>query len=141
MIGRTLSPYKILQKLGSGGMGEVYAAEDTELGRKVALKVLPPETASNEERRKRFEREARAVATLNHPNIVTVYSVEQSDGVHFITMELVEEKTLTEKLPKKGLPLNTAWKKPPTSGWWNSNKKNSHPRRCVLPHTRWPVPE
>jgi serine/threonine protein kinase len=106
MIGRTLSHYKILHKLGSGGMGEVYAAEDTKLGRKVALKVLPPETASNEERLERFEREARAVAALNHPNIVTVFSVEESEGVHFITMELVEGKTLTELIPKKGLPLN-----------------------------------
>jgi serine/threonine protein kinase len=106
MIGRTLSHYRILHKLGSGGMGEVYAAEDTKPGRKVALKVLPPETASNAERLERFEREARVVAALNHPNIVTLYSVEESEGVHFITMELVEGKTLTELIPKKGLPLN-----------------------------------
>jgi serine/threonine protein kinase len=116
MIGRTLSHYRILHKLGSGGMGEVYAAEDTKLGRKVALKVLPPETASNAERLERFEQEARVVAALNHPNIVTVFSVEECEDVHFITMELVEGKTLTELIPKNpptprlrragGLPLN-----------------------------------
>ena len=105
MIGKTLSHYKVLEKLGSGGMGEVYVAEDTKLSRKVALKVLPPEMASGE-RRMRFEREAKAVAALNHPNIVTIHSVEESEGVHFITMELVKGKTVTELIPKKGLPLN-----------------------------------
>ncbi len=106
MIGQTLAHYKILEKIGSGGMGEVYLAEDTKLDRKVALKVLPPEMAESEERRARFKREAKAIAALNHPNIVTVHSVEEADGVHFITMELVQGKTLTELIPKKGLPLN-----------------------------------
>ncbi len=101
MIGQNLSHYNILEKLGSGGMGEVYVAEDTKLSRKVALKVLPPEVATGE-RRMRFEREAKAVAALNHPNIVTVFSVEESDGIHFITMELVKGKTLSELIPKKG---------------------------------------
>ena len=105
MIGQTLSHYKILEKLGSGGMGEVYVAEDTKLGRQVALKVLPPEMATDE-RLMRFEREAKAVAALDHPNIVTIYSVEESEGVHFNTMQLVKGKTLTELIPKKGLPLN-----------------------------------
>jgi serine/threonine protein kinase len=105
MIGRTLSHYKILQKLGSGGMGDVYLAEDSDLGRQIALKVLPPDLAESEERRARFQREAKAVAALNHPHIVTVHSVEQADGVHFITMELVRGKTLSEVIPKKGLPL------------------------------------
>ena len=105
MVGRTLSHYKVLEKLGSGGMGEVYVAEDAKLSRQVALKVLPPEMASSE-RRMRFEREAKAVAALNHPNIVHVYSVEEAEGIHFITMELVRGKTLSELIPQKGLPLN-----------------------------------
>jgi Tol biopolymer transport system component len=105
MVGRTLSRYKILEKLGSGGMGEVYVAEDAKLGRRVALKVLPPEMATGE-RRMRFEREAQAIAALNHPNIVHIYSVEESEGVYFITMELVKGKTLTELIPKNGLPLH-----------------------------------
>ena len=81
-------------------------AEDPKLSRKVALKVLPPEMAARPERLMRFEREAKAVAALNHPNIVTIYSVEEADGLHFLTMELVEGKTLSELIPKKGLPLN-----------------------------------
>ncbi len=105
MIGRTLSHYKILQKLGSGGMGDVYLAEDSDLGRQIALKVLPPELAESEERRSRFQREAKAVAALNHPHIVTVHSVEEAEGVHFITMELVRGKTLSEVIPRKGLSL------------------------------------
>lgn len=105
MIGRTLGHFRVIEKLGEGGMGDVYLAEDTKLARKVALKVLPEEMAS-ETRLARFEREARAVAALNHPNIVHVYSVEQVDGVHFITMELVRGKTLTELLPKHGFPLS-----------------------------------
>jgi Tol biopolymer transport system component len=87
-------------------MGEVYVAEDTKLQRRVALKVLPEEMAADPERRARFEREARAVAALNHPNIVTVHSVEEADGVHFITMELVEGKTLAKMLPKNGFALS-----------------------------------
>ena len=106
MIGTTLSHYKIREKLGSGGMGDVYVAEDTELGRKVALKVLPSEVAESEERRARFKREARAIAALNHPNIVTVYSVEEADGVHFMTMELVRGKMLTELQPQNGFALS-----------------------------------
>ena len=105
MIGRTLSHYTILEKLGSGGMGDVYVAEDTELSRKVALKVLPAEMAESEERRARFKREAKAIASLNHPNIVHVYSVEDAEGVHFITMELVSGKTLSSLIPKHGMPL------------------------------------
>jgi serine/threonine protein kinase/sugar lactone lactonase YvrE len=105
MIGRTLSHYKILQKLGSGGMGDVYLAEDSDLGRQIALKVLPSDLAESEERRSRFKREAKAVAALNHPHIVTVHSVEEAEGVHFITMELVRGKTLSELIPRKGLSL------------------------------------
>jgi Tol biopolymer transport system component/serine/threonine protein kinase len=106
MIGTSLSHYRIVEKLGSGGMGEVYVAEDTKLSRRVALKVLPPEMAENAERRARFEREAKAVAALDHPNIVTIHSVEEAEGVHFYTMQLVKGKTLTELISKKGMSLN-----------------------------------
>lgn len=106
MIGTTLSHYEIVETLGSGGMGDVYVAEDTELGRKVALKVLPAEMAESEERRARFKREARAIAALNHPNIVTVHSVEEADGVHFMTMELVRGKRLSELQPRNGFALS-----------------------------------
>ena len=106
LIGQTLAHYEVVRPLGKGGMGEVYVAEDTKLGRRVALKVLPEEMAADPERRARFEREARAVAALSHPNIVTVHSVEEADGVHFITMELVEGKTLAKILPKNGFALS-----------------------------------
>jgi TolB-like protein/Flp pilus assembly protein TadD len=105
MIGRTLQHYEVLEKLGSGGMGEVYVARDTKLNRQVALKVLPPELSGHVDRRRRFEREAQAVAALNHPNIVTLHSVEESDGIHFLTMELVEGETLTQAIPHGGMTL------------------------------------
>ncbi len=94
-----LGAYEILSAIGAGGMGEVYVAEDAKLSRKVALKVLPLEMAARPERLMRFEREAKAVAALNHPNIVTIHSVEEADGLHFLTMELVEGKTLSEGFP------------------------------------------
>ena len=105
MIGTTLGHYRVLEKLGTGGMGEVYAAEDTRLQRRVALKRLPAEMAADPDRLHRFQREARAVAALNHPNIVTIYAVEEADGIQFLTMELVEGKTLAEAIPKGGMPL------------------------------------
>ena len=86
MHDKTLNHYRILRQIGKGGMGEVYVAEDLKLTRKIALKILPPTMADNPERLERFEREAQAVASLNHPNIVTIHSVEEADGVHFITM-------------------------------------------------------
>jgi non-specific serine/threonine protein kinase len=107
LIGRTLSHYRILEKLGEGGMGEVYAAEDTSLGRKVALKVLPLEMATKADRLQRFRREARTVASLNHPNIVTIHSVEEADGIPFLTMELVEGESLGDRVTPGGLPLKT----------------------------------
>ncbi|HXI02827.1 MAG TPA: protein kinase, partial [Candidatus Saccharimonadales bacterium] len=105
MIGRTLAHYRITAGIGSGGMGEVYRATDTRLGRDVALKVLPAEMASSPERLERFRREARAVAALNHPHIVTIHSVEEADGVHFLTMELVEGKALDKLLAGGALSL------------------------------------
>ncbi|HVS04468.1 MAG TPA: protein kinase [Thermoanaerobaculia bacterium] len=105
LIGRTLSHYRITELLGEGGMGEVYRAEDSSLGREVALKVLPAEVAGDADRLARFQREARAVAALNHPNIVTIHSVEEAEGVHFLTMELVAGKTLDQRIPAGGMPL------------------------------------
>ena len=87
-------------------MGEVYLARDSRLNRDVALKVLPADLAKDAERRMRFEREAQAIAALNHPNIVTIHSVEQADETHFIIMELVEGKTLTQVIPQGGIPLD-----------------------------------
>jgi TolB-like protein/tRNA A-37 threonylcarbamoyl transferase component Bud32/Flp pilus assembly protein TadD len=105
MIGETLSHYRILEQLGKGGMGEVYLAEDTTLKRKVALKVLPPELATSQERLERFQREAESLASLNHPNIVTIHTVEEDGGVRFLTMEWVEGQTLADLMGKGGIPL------------------------------------
>ena len=106
MIGRTLAHYHITAAIGAGGMGEVYRATDTKLGRDVALKVLPAEMASSPERLERFQREAKALAALDHPGIVTVYSVEEADGVHFLTMQLVEGQPLDRVIPEgAGLPV------------------------------------
>jgi serine/threonine protein kinase len=104
LIGRTLAHYRITAAIGAGGMGEVYRATDTKLGRDVALKVLPAEMASSPERLERFRREARAVAALNHPHIVTIHSVEEADGVHFLTMELVEGQPLDHLIAEGVLP-------------------------------------
>ncbi len=105
MIPAVLAHYRIVRPIGAGGMGEVFLAEDKKLGRQVALKVLALAQAADPERRARFEREARAVAALNHPNIITIYSVEEQDGILFMTMELVEGKTLAEAIPPGGLSV------------------------------------
>ncbi len=105
MIGTTISQYKIVSKLGEGGMGEVYLAEDTELGRQVALKVLPQAMAEDPERLERFQREAKAIAALNHPNIVTIYHVEEAEGQRLLIMELVEGESLDKLLTPGGLAL------------------------------------
>ena len=103
--GARLGAYEIRSPLGAGGMGEVYQAYDPRLRRSVALKVLPEAVAADAEHRKRFEREARAIAALSHPNIVTIYSVEEADGVQFLTMELVEGRPLTALMPRDGFPI------------------------------------
>jgi serine/threonine protein kinase/Tfp pilus assembly protein PilF len=105
LIDRTLAHYHITAAIGAGGMGEVYRATDTKLGRDVALKVLPAEMARDPQRLMRFQREARAVAALNHPHIVTIFSVEQADDVHFLTMEFVEGHPLDRLIPEGGLPV------------------------------------
>ena len=107
--GASLGQYRIERKLGEGGMGQVYRALDTRLGRAVALKVLPASMARDPGRLARFQREARSVAALNHPHIVTLYSVEEVDGVHFLTMELVEGQPLDRLIPEGGLPLDRIW--------------------------------
>ncbi len=105
MIGRTLSHYRITAKLGEGGMGEVYLALDTELEREVALKLLPAAMAGDADRIERFRREARAIAALDHPGIVTVHSVEEVDGLRFLVMERITGRSLDRLLPAEGLPL------------------------------------
>jgi serine/threonine protein kinase/Tol biopolymer transport system component len=100
-----LGPYEIVAPLGAGGMGEVYRARDTRLDREVAIKVLPSELSSDGDRLKRFEKEARAASSLNHPNIVTIYEVERIDSTSFIVMELVEGKTLREVIADTPLPI------------------------------------
>ena len=105
--GRKLLHYRLVEKLGAGGMGEVYVAEDTTLNRKVALKVLPPEMAS-EERRMRFEREARLLASLNHTNIATIHGLEEHEGVHFLVLELVPGETLAEHVARGPLSMDDA---------------------------------
>ncbi len=106
LVGRKLAHYRISTVIGAGGMGEVYRATDTKLGRDVALKVLPSDMAADPDRLARFQREARAVAALNHPNVVTVYSVEEADDVHFITMELIEGHALDRLISTDGLPVD-----------------------------------
>ena len=110
MIGQTVGHYRILEKLGAGGMGEVYRAEDLTLKRQVALKVLPSEVAGSQEKLDRFRREAETLAALDHPNIVTLYSVEQAEGIHFLTMQLVEGKLLAELVPAQGLSVDQVLK-------------------------------
>src|SRR5512143_425395 len=108
MIGTSLSHYRITERLGAGGMGEVYRAEDTSLNRHVAIKVLPDEFSHDPERLARFEREAKVLASLNHPNIAAIHGLEQADGQRFLVLELVEGQTLAHRLLKGPLPVAEA---------------------------------
>ncbi len=108
MIGKTLGHYRITSQLGKGGMGEVYAADDLNLNRKVALKFLRDAFTDDAERMARFEREARLLASLNHPNIAAIYGLEQAEGKRFIVMELVEGETLAQRIGKGALPFDEA---------------------------------
>ena len=106
MKGRTLSHYEILDKLGEGGMGEVWQARDTRLNRLVAIKTLPAEKLADEQRKRRFVQEAQAASALNHPNIVTIHEIASENGADFIVMELVRGKTLDQLISRRGLRLN-----------------------------------
>jgi serine/threonine protein kinase/tetratricopeptide (TPR) repeat protein len=106
-IGELLGHYRVLSLLGRGGMGEVYLGEDTTLGRKVAVKVLPPEFTSHPQRLRRFEREARAVSALNHPNIITIHEIGQADGVRYLVTEYIEGETLRQRIEHGPLELSS----------------------------------
>ena len=150
--GSTLGAYQILAPLGSGGMGEVYRARDTKLGRAVAIKVLPEAFAFDADRVARFEREAKVLASLNHPHIAALYGMELSHGRHFLIMELVEGETLAGRLQRGPLPVEDALKianlsiqlrgrfRPTACGWpiprkAVSTSSRSHQR---APSTRFP---
>src|SRR6185295_1063719 len=105
MIGTKLGHYEITSHLGSGGMGDVYQATDSKLGRSVAVKVLPEGFARDEDRVARFEREARVLASLNHPNIAAIYGLEDANGKKFLVMELVPGETLADRIARGPIPL------------------------------------
>ncbi len=100
MVGKTLSHYKVIEKIGQGGMGEVYRAEDTNLSREVAIKVLPEQFTKDPQRLARFEREAKLLASLNHPNIAAIYGFEEVDDVRFLAMDWSQAKPWLSGLPK-----------------------------------------
>jgi eukaryotic-like serine/threonine-protein kinase len=111
MIGKTLGHYKIGdQPLGKGGMGEVYQAKDQKLGRDVAIKVLPEEFARDADRVARFQREAKLLTSLNHPNIAAIYGLEESGGTNFLVLELVEGETLADQLKRGPIPVEESLK-------------------------------
>src|SRR5438445_1337224 len=103
--GTSLSHYRTVSKLGAGGMGEVYLAQDTKLDRKIALKILPADLAANQDRMRRFTQEAKSAAALNHPNIATIHEIGESDGVNFIAMECIDGATLREKIHREQTDL------------------------------------
>jgi serine/threonine protein kinase len=107
LIGKTLSHYRVIEKLGAGGMGEVYRARDTRLERDVAIKALPEAFSSDPDRLARFEREAKLLASLNHPNVAAIYGIEEVDGRRYLVLELVDGETLAARLTRGHSRLRT----------------------------------
>jgi serine/threonine protein kinase len=110
MVGRTISHYEIVEKLGEGGMGVVYKARDTHLDRFVAIKVLPPEKIADADRKRRFVQEARSASALNHPHIITIHDISSDNDLDFIAMEYVPGRALSQMISRRGLPLAEALK-------------------------------
>jgi eukaryotic-like serine/threonine-protein kinase len=110
LSGKEISHYKLIRLLGAGGMGEVYLAEDTKLRRKIALKLLPPQFETDPERKRRFEKEARAVSALNHPNIITIYEIEEAENISFMATEFIDGQTLRDRLAEKSFSWQEAVK-------------------------------
>ncbi len=125
--GEKLGPYEILEPLGAGGMGEVYRAKDTRLDRIVAIKILPVHLSSNPDFRQRFEREAKAVSILNHPNICTLHDIGQQNGTEYLVMEYIEGETLSSRLQKARfrLPIYCAIRFKLQMRWTRLTKKES----------------
>lgn len=108
MIGKTIGNYQIQEKIGAGGMGEVFRAHDTRLDRDVAVKVLPDSFAGDPERLSRFEREAKLLAGLNHTNIGAIYGIEEADGARFLILELIDGEDLSKRLQRGAIPVDEA---------------------------------
>ena len=113
--GQNLLPYRFVEKIGEGGMGVVWKAVDTTLDREVAIKVLPDAFAEDTERLARFEREAKLLASLNHPNIATVHSIHEKEGLRFLAMEFVDGEDLAQRLARGALPVEVVFR--PRYGW------------------------
>jgi len=134
--GTRLGPYEILSPLGAGGMGEVYRAKDARLGREVAVKVLPEAFFEDKERVARFEREAKLLAALNHPNIAAIYSFEESSGLpgapgrHILAMELLEGETLRERLRAGPLPVRRPSTSPPS--WRKASRRRTRKESSAI---------
>ena len=135
MEGRTLGHYSIIGELGKGGMGEVYRANDSVLGRDVAIKVLPEAFTEDPERLARFEREAKVLAALNHPHIAAIYGLEQDEGQRFLVLELVEGETLAEPIGKGPLPVEEAVRLAIQIAPWRALPASASPPRPVF--WRW----
>jgi serine/threonine protein kinase len=110
IIGKSVAHYHITAEIGKGGMGEVYQAKDQKLGRDVAIKVLPEEFAKDTDRVARFQREAKLLASLNHPNIAAIYGLEESEGTHFLVMEQIEGQTLDDRIKVGAIPVEESLK-------------------------------